>query len=125
MFDAIPLGSARGIVCHGDGEIEGNQELRLEFGLPGTAAVVAATAVGDNEKLASAGVAERVFPFPPTGDGMSGEGRGIVRDPEKDRAAVGPQIVDAVRPMESERKSWSLTSTGERSHLIPVFITVP
>ena len=85
-------------MCHGDGEIEGIRELRLEFGLPGTtAAVIAATAVGDNNKLASAGVAERAFPFPITGDDMSGEGGGIVRDPEKDRAAVGQQIVDAVR----------------------------
>jgi hypothetical protein len=74
-------------VSHRHGEIEGVGELRLEFGLPGMApTTIAATGVGENEELAGAAVAERPFPFPPAGDGMSGEGGGIVRDPEKNGA---------------------------------------
>ncbi len=98
MFDGIPFGSARRIVGYRHGEIEGVGELLLEFGLPDMATTtIAATGVGEDEELASATVTERAFPFPPAGDGMSGEGGGIVRDSEKDGAAMGQQIVDAVR----------------------------
>jgi hypothetical protein len=98
MFDGIPFGSARRIVSHRHGEIEGVGELRLEFGLPGMApTTIAATGVGEKEELAGATIAERAFPFPPTRDGRSSEGGGIVRDSEKDGAAIGQQIVDAVR----------------------------
>lgn len=84
MFDRVPLGSASRIVSHRHGEIEGISELRLELSLPGMAVTtIAATGVGENQELAGAAVAKRTFPFPPAGDGMSGEGGGIVRNSEK------------------------------------------
>src|SRR5206468_12390462 len=53
MLDGIPLGCARGIVRHGEGEAEGIHELGLEFSLPGAAAAaIAAAGIAEQEQAA-------------------------------------------------------------------------
>jgi hypothetical protein len=97
----------------------------LEFGLPGMApTTIAATGVGENEELAGVAVAERGFPLPPVGDGMSGEGEGIVRDPEKDGAAIGQQIVDAVRNGHSEEVGAEVVVVDQYRRAIPLGVSV-
>ena len=52
-------------------------------------------------------IATHPLAFPLSGDGMSGEGRGIVRDSNAE-AAVARRVVNAVgdpTPLASERKS--------------------
>ena len=53
MLDRIPLGSARRVMSHRDGERKGVGQLGLDLGLPGiTSAAVAAAGVGQNQQLA-------------------------------------------------------------------------
>ena len=82
MLDGVPFGSPGWIVGYGDREGERVGQLRLEFGLPGVAAIaVAAAGIGQNENLARAGVAPGTFLEPPVGDGVSGEGGSVVGTP--------------------------------------------
>src|SRR6202521_60317 len=56
----------------------------------------AAAAVAQDEQSAGTPVAHSAFAQPPAGDAMSGKGRRVVRDADKDRAAISQQIVNAV-----------------------------
>ena len=97
MLDGVVFGGARGIVGDGHGEIERIAELSLEVGFPEPAArPIAAAVVGQDEQLTGAVVMVGTFAAPPLGDGMSGKARRVVGDADKDGAAVGEQIVDAV-----------------------------
>ncbi|HZU43006.1 MAG TPA: hypothetical protein VE994_10070 [Terriglobales bacterium] len=49
--------------------------------------------VGEDEKVARAAVGSQAFPVPPEGDGMSGEGGGIVGNPDHERAAIVGDVV--------------------------------
>ena len=98
MLNRIPLGRAGGIVSDGEFEIEGIGELGLEFRFPSTpAATIAAARIGENEKLTGLCVLKGAFTLPPMGDGMGGEGRGIVRDADDNGASVGEGLVNTVR----------------------------
>lgn len=111
MFDGIPFRGACWVMgdCYGEAVRVG--QLGLYFGFPGAgAAAIAAAAVGQNQELTRVWIAEGSFLSPPMSDGMHGESRSVVRDANEKGAAVGAQIVDAIRdgePVEWERKSWS------------------
>ena len=91
------LEAARRIVSDGHGDAEPIAYLCLDFGLPGPgSATVAAAGVGQNQKLGRVAVAARSFAFPPGGDGMGGESRGVMRDADTDGAAVAGWLIDAV-----------------------------
>ena len=97
MLDGIPLGRARGIVRHGEGEAEDVHELGLEFGFPGAAAIaIAAAGIAEEEQAACPWIADAAVVLPPARDGVGGKGRRVVRDADGDAAAIGEQIVDAV-----------------------------
>ena len=97
MLDGIPFGGAGGIVSDGNGEVEGIAHLRLNFGLPGPgSAAVAAAGVRQNQQLGNPAPTTQPFAFPSGGDGMGGEGWGIVRDADADGAAVVRRVVNAV-----------------------------
>jgi len=58
MLDGVPLGRARGIVGHGEGEAKGIGQLGLEFGFPGaTPAAIAAARVAEEQQAAGMGIA--------------------------------------------------------------------
>ena len=97
MLDGIPFGGAGGIVSDRNGEAEWIAQLSLNFGLPGPGtATVAAARVRQDQQLGNTAPATRSFAFPPGGDGMGGEGWGIVRDAGADGAAVVRRVVNAV-----------------------------
>src|ERR1035438_6131517 len=97
MLDRMPFGSAGGIVRHRDREAECIAHPRLNFGLPGPGtATVAAARVRQNQQPGSRAPATRAFAFPPSGNGMCGEGRRIVRDADTNGAAVVQRVVDTV-----------------------------
>jgi hypothetical protein len=58
--------------------------LPSEFDLPGTTATVIATSAVGEQRVASAAEADRALFFLRAGERLSGEGGGIVRNPEKD-----------------------------------------
>src|SRR6266436_5578291 len=69
----------------------------LEFGFPDPgSATVAATRVGQNQKLGNTAPATRTFAFPPGGDGMGSEGGRFVRDADTDGPAVVRLVINAV-----------------------------
>ena len=97
MFDRVPFGSARGIVGDCDRQTEGIAELSLQLGLPTTGtAAIAAAAIGEDQKFASLVITREAFAFPPSGNGMSGEGGGVVRDADENGSAVRLWVIDAV-----------------------------
>ncbi len=54
MLDRVPFGSASGIVSNGYGQGKGVGQLGLELGFPGmTAVTVAATGIGQNDRMSS------------------------------------------------------------------------
>ena len=97
MFDGVPFGGSGGIVGHGDRQIERVGQLGLKLGFPGVAAIaVTATGVGQNEKLARAGIAAGAFLLPPMGDGMSGKGGRVVGDTHDEGTAIFGDVVNAI-----------------------------
>src|SRR5712691_6095235 len=80
---------------HGESECIAQPSLDFGFPDPGSA-TVAATRVGQNQKLGNTAPATGTFAFPPGGDGMGGEGRRIVRDADADGAAVVRRVVNAI-----------------------------
>ena len=81
MLDGVPLGRARGIVGHGEGEAEGIGELRLEFGFPGAAtSAIATTGVAQNEELPGPWITGRSLLAPPMCDGMGRKSGCVMRD---------------------------------------------
>ena len=87
----------------GDLQLEAIGELGLEFGLPGARAGAITTArVGQDEQVPGARILNEPFVVPPVSDGMSGKGRGVVRDANGNRAAIGASVVDAVGDGDTE-----------------------
>ncbi len=73
-------------------------QLRLELGFPGAATTaVTAAGIAEDEELAGAWITEQSLLAPPMSDGVSGEGRCVMGDADYDGAAIGEQIIDAVR----------------------------
>ena len=98
MFYRIPLGRAGGIVSNSDVEMKAVDELRLQLGLPGTATIaIAAAGVAQDEDLSGARIAERTLLPPPMSDRVSSKGGCVMRDANHDGAAIGEEIIDAVR----------------------------
>ena len=98
MLDGIPLGSAGWVMGNGEGQAKGVSQRRLEFGFPGAAtAAVAATGVAQNEHVSRSWVTEGSLLLPPTGDGMRGKGRCVMRDSDNDGASISEQVIDAIR----------------------------
>lgn len=76
MLDGVPLGRARGIVGHGEGEAKGIGELGLEFGFPGaTPAAIAAAGVAEQQQAAGVGVSRAAFVVPPARNRANRKGR--------------------------------------------------
>lgn len=104
MLNGVPLGRARGIVGHGEGEAKGIGELGLEFGFPGaTPVAIAAARVAEQQQAPGVGLAHAPFVVPPARNRASGEGRRIVRDADGDAAAIGQHVVNAVRDGDADR----------------------
>src|ERR1700676_4080524 len=97
MLDGVPFGSSSRVVSDGDGDAKLVAQLGLEFCFPdpGTA-IVTATRVGKNQEFGSIAMETSPLLFPPCCDGVGGEGRRIVRDPNADRSAVVWRIVNAI-----------------------------
>src|SRR5450755_4803282 len=94
VLDGIPFGSASRVVSDGSCDAKRIAQLSLDFGLPGpSTATVAAARVRQNQKFVSIAMATRSLAFPPSGDGVGGKGRGVVRDADADRAAVVRRVV--------------------------------
>ena len=104
MFDRVPFGGTGRIVGDGDGQGERVGQLRLKFGFPGVAAIaVAAASIGQNQNVAGTRIAARTFVLPPMGDGMGGEGGGIVRDTHDKGAAILSDVVNAIGNSHADR----------------------
>lgn len=70
MFDGVPFGSSGRIVGDSNRQVERVGQLGLKFGLPSvTAIAINAAGIGQNEKLARAGIVTGAFLLPPMGDG--------------------------------------------------------
>jgi len=120
MLDGIPLGRAGGIVRHRDGEAERVHELGLEFGLPGpTPTAIAAAGIAEEQQAASPSVPAAAVGVPPAGNGASGEGRRIVRDAHGHAAAIGEQIVNAVRNGHADRIRAKVVVVDQAGRAIP------
>lgn len=97
MLDAIPLGRARGIVRHGEGEAEGVHELGLEFGFLRAASIAIASArISEQEQAAGSRVPTAAVELPPASNGARGKGRRVVRDADGHAPAIGEEIVRAM-----------------------------
>src|ERR1700747_2002265 len=97
MLAGVPFGSTRGVVSDGGCNTERVAQLCLDFSLPRPGvATVAAAGVRQNQQLRSTAMAARSFAFPPSGDGMGGEGRRVVRGADADGATVVRRVVNAV-----------------------------
>ena len=93
----VPFGRASRVVSDCSSDAKWVAQLSLNFSLPGPGvATVAATRVRQNQELGSLVMATRSLAFPPSGDGMGGEGRRVVRDADADSAAVVRRIVNAI-----------------------------
>ena len=98
MLNRIPLGSTRGIVSHCQGQPERVGDLRLQFGLKGAVAVaVAAASVSEQQQFSATVIPCRAFVAPPAGDGLNGKRRRVMRDAHSHSAAVGADVINAVR----------------------------
>src|SRR5438876_11519972 len=96
MFDGIPFGGAGGIVCDRNRQAECVAHLRLKFDLPGPGTTtVAAARVRQDQQPWNTAPATRAFAFPPSGNGMDGEGRRIVRNADTNSAAIVQRVVNA------------------------------
>src|ERR1700683_4821479 len=97
MLDRIPFGGACGIVSDRNTEAECIAQLSLDFDLPGPGTTtVTAARVRQDQQLRNTAPATRPFAFPPSGDGMSGEGRRVVRDSDADGAAIVRRVVNPI-----------------------------
>ena len=93
----IPLRAACRIVGHGDREPVHIAETVLEGVLPRAGAVgVAAAAIGEQDELGGLGIAGSAFAAPPSSEVVDGEEGGVGGDADRDEAAVGERVVDAV-----------------------------
>jgi hypothetical protein len=59
-------------------------------------ATVAAAGVGQNQKSGRTAVTTCSFAFSPSGDGMGGERRGVMRDADTNGAAVVGLVINAI-----------------------------
>ena len=74
-FNRVVLGSAGGVVGHGDGESQSITQVPLELLLPSpTRSGIAAAGVGQDQQVLGVGVAQASFLTPPAGDGSDGKG---------------------------------------------------
>ena len=97
VLDGIPLGGTGRIMSNGGGNAEPIAYLCLDFRLPGPGgATVTAAGVCQNQKFGRTAITTDSFAFPPCGDGMGSEGRGVMRDADTNGAAVVGWIINAI-----------------------------
>ena len=97
MLYRIPFRASCRIVGNSDGELVDIAEVVLEGVLPGADAVgVAAAAIGEDDELGGVGVAGAACAAPPGIQVVDGEEGGVGGDADRDEAAVGERVVDAV-----------------------------
>lgn len=98
VLNGIPFGSTGRIMRDRHREPESIADLGLKFRLPGSGTTaVAAAGIGKDEQPPAVAVTRGALALPPSCDGMSGEGSGVMGDSDEDGAAISQQIVDAVR----------------------------
>ena len=121
VLDGIPFGSTGGVVSNGDGESKAVAELTLQFGFPGASTATITTAgIGKDEQLSAAVVAIGAVALPPTGDGVDGEGGGVMRDADEDRASVGEQIIDTVRDRDADSIGTEIVVIDAHRRAVPL-----
>ena len=97
MLDGVPLGRARRIVSHGEGETEDIRELELEFGFPGAGpAAITAAGIPQQEQPAGLGIPHAPVVLPPARNRARREGGCIVRDTDGHTPAIRQDIVNAM-----------------------------
>ena len=97
VLDRIPFGGTGRVVTKRDAQAQAITQLTLDLLLPGsTLCAVTASSVGQDEDVAGPGVTLASFPQPPFAKTGDGEGGCFVGNSQKDRAAIGLRIVDAI-----------------------------
>jgi hypothetical protein len=98
MFNRIPFRGAGGIMANRDFQPVLLTEIVPKVILPCCMGrTVAAAIVGKNENATSMGITLRAILFPPSANGVDGEGGGVMAETEIYGALVRDRIVDAVR----------------------------
>jgi len=125
VLDGIPFGSAGGVMSNGYGEPKVVAELVLKFGFPSAGtAIIAAAGIGKDEQLAVAMVAIGAVALPPAGDGVRGEGGGVMRDTHKDGTSIGKQVIDTVRDRDADGIGTEIVIINFHGCAIPLHATV-
>ena len=65
-------------------------------------------------------VAIRAVAFPPTSDGVRGEGGGVMRDTHKNRTSVGEQVIDTVRNRDANGIGTEVVIVDAHGRAIPL-----
>ena len=98
MLNRIPFGGAGGIMADRDFQFVLLTEIVPEMIQPCCIGRTVATAiVGKDENATSTGITLRSILFPPSADGVDGEGGCVMAEAEIDSAFVTDRVVDAVR----------------------------
>ena len=121
VLDGIPFGSAGGVMSNGDCQSKTVAELALQFGFPSAGtATIAAAGIGQDEQLATTLIAVCTVSLPPTGDGVGGEGCGVMRDAYENRASVGEQVIDPVRDRDADGIGTEIVVIDAHRRAIPL-----
>ena len=98
MLNRIPFGGAGGIMADRDFQFVLLTEIVPEMIQPCCIGRTVATAiVGKDENATSVRITLRAIFFPPSADGVDGEGGCVMGEAEIDGALVSDRVVDAVR----------------------------
>ena len=120
MLDGVPLGGARRIVGHGEGETEDIRELELEFGFPGAgSAAITAAGITQQEQSAGMGLPHAPVVLPPARNRASREGGCIVRDADGHTPAIRQDIVNAMRNGHASRVRAEVVIVDQAGRVIP------
>src|ERR1019366_5069783 len=125
----VVLGGAGGIVGHGDGKPQSIAEVLLELVLPSpTRGGMAAAGVGQDRQVLGIGVAQAALPPPQREMEVTAKAEvsWLMPTNTEPRLACGSYVPNGrAMPVARERKSWSLTGVGTRSHFRPGFLKLP
>jgi len=127
VLDGIPFGSAGGVVS--DCYCESKKLLQSwawssVFQAP-VRQLLLPPVSARMSNFPAAAVAISAVALPPVGDGVRGEGGGVMRDAYEDRATVGEQVVDAVWDRDADGIGTEIVIMDEHrraSHFTPLFL---